>query len=241
MAFTDITTNLEFSDAESAWDSWMYTNSPPWHPGLNVNETRNVSGARNAVKDLLDVVRKIEQLQTLEVPNFADPENPSWVSMELVGTNVNGAFISDMVDYLDGAPVVEVALEHYQSLMALLRSMGMDVRMGPTADNDFAAAMLAGQTGALSMNVHNVVDPTDTGNGFEIDHEHKVSVHIPTGTFIVECDGRPQDPEQVVQKWHEAKTIARLTGEEDELLAYARAYAASQRTGQAQRVIQSRV
>jgi hypothetical protein len=52
-----------------------------------------------------------------------------------------------------------------------------------------------------------------------------LSVHLPTGTFIVECTHGDVDKNVVAEKWEEALTMASLTGEEDTLLAYAREYA----------------
>lgn len=234
--FGNVTEHLHSHD-ESEWDRWLEQNRPNWID-LNLGSTRT-GGARAAVKDLLASVRKVEEFDRLEVPDFRDVDSPSLVALELAATNVNGQFISDMTEYLDGTPHVERALQHYQDLMQMLRSMGMDVQAPDTVDNDLAAAMLAGQTGVLNLKVVNPVNPEE-GREFDIDHEHSVSLHLPTGSFLVDCHVRPSDPEEIDQKWQEAKTIARLTGEEDELLAYARAYAAQQRTGQAQRIFQVR-
>lgn len=230
--FPNITERLD-SQSESEWDRWLEQNPPNW-ADLNLGSSRT-GGARAAVKDLLAVVRRVEEYEYLEVPDFRDTDNPCLVPLQLVATNVNGQFISDMTEYLDGTPHVERALQHYKDLIQMLRSMGMDVQAPDTVDNDLAAAMLAGQTGVLNLKVVNPVNP-EPDCEFEIDHQHTVSLHLPTGTFLVDCHVRPDDPEEIDQKWQEAKTIARLTGEEDELLAYARAYAAQQRSGNAQRI-----
>lgn len=220
---------------EHEWDRWIEQNLPDWKDTLTLGDS-TTGGARAAVKDLLKVVRAVEKHDSLELPDFTDVANPSYARFELVASNVNGQFISDMAEYLDGETAVNQALEHYQSLLTMLRSMGVDVQTPATVDNDFAAAMLSGQSGSLHMEVSNVVHP-DEGREFQVDHEHTLSVHLPTGTFLVECNARPQDPDEIDQKWREAKTIARLTGEEDELLAYARKYAAEQRSGRAQSIV----
>lgn len=233
----NITQRLD-STRESEWDQWIEQNLPSWKDSLTLGES-TTGGARAAVKDLIKVVRAVEQHDSLELPDFTDIDNPSYAKFDLVASNVNGQFMSDMAEYLDGETAVNQALEHYQSLLSMLRSMGVEVQAPDSATNDFSAAMLSGQNGSLNMAVRNPIRP-EKGREFEVDHEHTLSVHLPTGTFLVECSVQPQDPEEIDQKWREAKTIARLTGEEDELLAYARQYAASQRTGQAQSIIKVR-
>lgn len=173
---------------------------------------------RAAVTTLLNLVRGYEDLETIQVPDFSDPDNPSWRELELYATNVNSEFVNDMTEYLDGAPTIEQAAQLYEQMLQTLRSVGILVQ--DKSSNDFMAALLAGEKATLHMEVYALAEE---GNGTDTDH--KLSVHLPTGTFIVECTHQDVDKTTVAEKWEEALTMASLTGQEDTLLAYARAYA----------------
>lgn len=200
---------------EYRWREFVRDNQPGWDTSTLGGNTHN---QRQAIEAFLKKVRYFESLDTLDVLDVRDPDTPAWMSMELYETNVNDNLISELVEYLDGGPSVEKALEIYQQLVDTLKSIG--VHVGPVSSNDFMAALVAGHKGALNMKVTNLA-----GENFTPDHTHHLSAHLPSGTFVVECEQMSVDQDTVADRWEEAKTIAALTGEEDELLAYAREYA----------------
>jgi hypothetical protein len=173
---------------------------------------------RAAVTALLNLVRSYEDLETIQVPDFSDPDNPSLRELELYATNVNAEFLNDLTEYLDGAPTIEQAAQLYDQMLQTLRSVGILVQ--DKSSNDFMAALLAGEKATLHMEVYALAE-----QGNNTDTDHKLSVHLPTGTFIVECTHQDVDQTEVAEKWEEALTMASLTGQEDTLLAYARGYA----------------
>lgn len=204
------------SDAEYAWREFIRDNPPNWITSMLGNHIH--PHPRAAVTSLLEVVREFESYESLQVPDMSDPASPAWMELELYETNVNAEFVSELTEYLDGAPTIEQAADLYDQMLATLRSAGIAV--SAKSRNDFLAALLAGEKSTLNMEVANL-----NNEDGEYDHHHTLSVHLPTGTFIVECNHAALDTNTVAEHWEEAKTIAALTGEESELLAYARGYA----------------
>lgn len=198
------------------WSEFVRDNPVEWPTDLFVHKTHTY--ARPAVNQFLTAVRAFEDLESIEVPDLSNPDAPAYVTLELYDTNVNAELLSDLAEYLDGAPTVEKVAEVYQELLNALRAVGINV--GTKSENDFMAALLAGDNETLRMTVMGLAEEDG-----DVDRSHKLSVHLPTGTFIVECDHADVDPNHVAEKWEEAMTMASLTGDEDTLLAYAKAYA----------------
>lgn len=219
-------------DDHSTWHEFCRDNPIDWPEfGFQHHTT-----PRAAVKNLLEAVRNIEDRATIQVPRLSHPyQSPEYREMELYGSNVNADFMSELTEYLDGAPTVERALELYQELLQSMRAAGIQVG-DKKGENDFLAALLAGDRKSLNIPVTHLAE-----EGIENrDGNHRLTVHLPTGTFIVECDHREVDRNAVAEKWEEAKTMASLTGEEDLLLGYAKAYAQNAIKGRTERILQER-
>ena len=97
------------------------------------------------------------------------------------------------------------------------------------------AALLSGDKASLGVRVFNLAE-----TNHNVDNAHKLSVHLPTGTFVVECNHQAVDHNEVAEKWEEALTMASLTGREDALLAYATAYAKDHAKKRTQTIIKER-
>ena len=221
------------NDLYYKWTEFVRDNQPETSVS-RLGTNRTLSNPRLAVSEMLKVVREIEEIDKIQVPNLGDLDNPSWLNLELYETNVNAEILSDLTEYLDGAPTVEKAAAIYRDLLETLRSIGIPIQA--KNDNDFLAALLAGDKSSLSIEVQALAG----ADGWASDQDHKLSLHLPTGTFIVECSSREVDHNQVAEKWEEAKTLASLTGEEDELLAYARKYAESHNSNRTKQILKTR-
>lgn len=216
--FSELNDNsMSRTDHYYVWQEFLRDHEPDWPSNLLEHKTH--SYARPAVTQYLKALQAFEELESIQVPDFSNPEKPGYMTLDLYDTNVNAELLSDLAEYLDGAPTIEQAAQLYQQMLDTLRSVGISV--GKKSENDFMAAMLAGDSEVLNMQVQRLAE-----QGMSLDRHHRLSTHLPSGTFIVECDHAMTDRNQVAEKWEEAVTMASLTGQEDDLLAYAKAYAA---------------
>lgn len=217
-------------DHQVAWEQLLRDDEPEWASVLGQGEHARL---KDACAALLKLVRRIDGYDCIEVPDLGDPDNPSFRTLDLYDTNYNQALSQDLADYLDGAPTVEKAAELYTELLGTLRACGFVLDQSST--NDFQAALLNGDKAALGVRVFQLAGENHTD-----DNEHKLSMHLPTGTFVVECNHREVSRDQVAEKWEEALTMASLTGQTDELLAFAQAYAKDHRKKRTTRIIRER-
>ncbi len=196
--------------------------------GLRTNELRTF------VATVLRNVRKLEDVESFEIPDLRNPAKMGWLTLELHDTNVTGSFLQSMADYLDGGPAVERAHNAYVELLAALRDLG--VVLPPLDENQFMAA-IAGPAEAV-LNVELGRAHQEGGR----DYEHQLSLHLVSGTFVVSCSAKTQniDPDKVALEWERASAIAELTGKESELLAYARRYALHQQAELVETTIRKR-
>ena len=203
-------------DHRVAWEEFIRDNPPAWDASLLGSDSH--IHVRAGVAAFLRIIRDLDGMSTIQVPDFGDPDNPSYKTLDLYDTNYNEGVASDLAEYLDGAPTVEKALELYKEFLETLRGCG--IVFDATVENDFQAALLSGDKASLGVRVFNLAE-----TNHNVDNDHKLSVHLPTGTFVVECTHREVRKDDVAEKWDEALTMASLTGREDALLAYATAYA----------------
>lgn len=222
------------NDLVVQWNQYLRDNPADWAGSAeNHLGAFNHQHARAGVTALLKIVRDFEDLDEIRVPDLGDPYSPSYRALKLDDTNVNAELLSDLTEYLDGAPTIEQAAELYQQMLETLRSVGITVQ--GKSPNDFLSALLAGEKATLNMQVFNLAEEAQ-----RVDHDHKLSVHLPTGAFIVECSHNNGDKNVVAEKWDEARTMASLTGEEDTLLAYARGYAAEHNARRTKEILKER-
>ena len=212
------------------WETFFDKNKPNWDAKL-LRHWEVFEGPRLAVQQLLKIVRSIEQEEVLQVPNAGDLAHPSWLTLELTGSNVNSEFTTDMVEYLDTDAAAERILDLYDKIRNELRYLG--ILTNEKNQEEFIAAVMSGDKAKFSMEITNPL----TEGGY--DTEHTLSVHLPTGTFVVECNHR-EPKNQILEEWEQARTIAALGGEEDELLAYARAYAKKNHKRRSKTIIKAR-
>jgi hypothetical protein len=206
--------------------------TPPTPPLTDLLGEQALKGERQAVEHLLKKVRAADALASIQIPDLRDVENLAWLDLELFETNVNDKFITDLADYLDGAPSVEEAHGLYEQMLRTLRSVG--IVMDPSkSKNDFQAALLSNEP--LNVTVGPIAE-VEHGR----DHEHDLTMDLRTGTFIVNCSMRVANRNTIAEKWEEAQVLAQFTGKEDELLAYARRYAETEAQRRAEKILKER-
>lgn len=201
-------------DQRSKLDTLSRDKSPSWDVAML--STYSHSNQRMVIKYALEQVRKIEELETIQIPDLRDPDKPAWLTLELFNSNYKADFEQDCLDVLDGAPTVAEALEHYNAFRATLGKIGLV--LDEREENHILEA-LAGKKEALTVGIGTVLNM----DGIP-DQEHAISIHLPTGTLYSRCGVRRVDKDAIAEKWEEAKMLASLTGSEDELLVYAREY-----------------
>lgn len=197
----------------------------------NILGSDGFTSERAMVQALLTRIRQADDLTSIQVPDLRDPSNPAWLDLDLDATNLNSTLSQDLQEYLEGAPSVTKALQLYEELRQALRGIG--VVMFDATENDFQRALLNGDHSGLTVGLN-----TPDEEGFLQDHDHTLTMHLVSGTFIVNCSIAQHG--EVADRWEEALTMASLTGEEDVLLAYARESARKTSEERAAKIIKER-
>lgn len=178
--------------------------------------------AGDAMKALLHMVAKIDSLETIQIPDLRDPENVrEMLDLHFVSSTVPGTLASDIADYLDGLPKVSEALDYYDKLVTVLRQIGVVTVKQNATEIAKALSSLEGIT--IEIKPKAPMSP----DGTYPDHQHVVRFNLAAGLVQVDCEN--DFDVNAHQEWREAMTIASLTGQEDELLEYARAKTAQKR------------
>lgn len=209
--------NLRDAGHRLRFQEMLRDNKPNWDGDVRLRQ-EVIAGDRLAAKSFLTDVENMEAFEEFDVPDLRDPQNPTWLTLELHDTNVSGEFIQSLKDYLDGGSVVEEVKKHWDEITRLMRSAGLVLEEKDEAS--FSSALAGGDPVTIQVQS----PPNEAGH--MLDHTHSVVLHLPTGTMIVNCANSAQvNNNEIAHKWEEALTMASLTGKEDELLAYARRFA----------------
>lgn len=190
------------------------------------------------VRKLLELVRAADGLESIEIPDQRQTTEPGWLELELYETNVNSNFVSDLVDYLDGSSSVAEAARIYEELRNCMRGLG--VYLSPLNENDFSKGLLGANDAYVTTTLGLTSEDVDAENKDGRDHHHTLRMHLLSGTFVVDCDVKDTNKDEAVTRWEEAMTIASLTGEEDVLVAFARASVEDKRKKRARAILAQR-
>lgn len=210
---------------------WAINDPQEWSQGLVGTTTWQTD--RQVVQHLLRVVDKIDALAEITVPDLRDFEALEWMALEVDQSNYNGSFRQSLTDYLSGASAMERAVQAYDDLRDVLRSVG--IAMGPLSENDFQRALLEGEESAVRVEI----GPVTGEEGTRVDHT--LHMHLSSGTFAVTCPANHASPDEVAVEWERVKTIAQLTGQEPALLAFAQEYGRTKDEKRARRVMRERM
>lgn len=202
-----------------------------WQAGLGVTPLET---ARDGAGHLLQAIAKVEDLESIEIPDLRDGSVQS-LHLKLVTSNLSGEFLAELRDYVDGSPSIEEAAIHYRKMLEALRMAGM-VFDSAINTNEFLTALVSGDKKALTMKLL-------ASDLHGIDADHKMVLHLVTGTIAVECSIRgreaAEDKDKIAHAWEESCALASLTGQQDALLAYARRYVENAEKERARQVIEA--
>lgn len=226
-SFNGLTNGLSTSQ-QATFRDWLADNQPSWAPATFFG-AKTFTVERHMVEEVLRLVRHADDLEAIEVPDLRDPDSPAWMTLEFVDSNLNGDFLSDLQEYMEGEPSVQRAAELYSELKDCLRTLG--VVFGDAKEDDFSRALLAGTLTVDCGTIH-----SEDSDG---DVSHSLSMDLMSGTFVVNCSLRIRAGD-TAYAWQEAKAIASMTGEESELLAFARETARREGEKRAKKIITHR-
>jgi len=195
-----------------------------------------VDGAleRAAVESFHAAVMQMEEIDQVEIPDLRKGgRRAAWLTLKLVETNVNGQFLADLGDYIDSNDgSLEVVQKAYEGLVDAFRAVGVVLPASLTG-NQLHEALIQGDRNALTVSMGKAI-----ADDLNADQHHGIAVNLATGTFVVQCTVDAKD--KIAHDWDEAVFKAEITGQEDELLAYARAYARNRLEERTKKIVRKR-
>jgi len=194
--------------------------------------------SRKAVEAILRRVRLFEDLTELPIPDLLDNDHPVWMGLALYDTNVSGEFIQTLVDFLDTTSSMKDVQEAYEELRRAMTRLGFVL---PERSEDDLASALQTDNASMYVTLSPVWDANkdNTGEYSSTDDEHTVYLHLTSGCLLVSCT-KTDMREQAGQAWEEAITVASLTGQQSNLLAFANEYVKNNAEGNARKFVNSR-
>lgn len=234
--FQSLVIDLGPGQAQVTASEFIRDNPPTWNPVTLVG-THSTPVERSAVEILLEKVRRCDDLDSIQIPDLRDGDHPAWLELDLYETNLNSNLMTELTDYLNGSPTMEEALRIYEELRQCLRGIG--IVLDDKSEVDFQRGLLGDDPeGVVAQLGAYPVGLTPQGT-IGPDTDHVLRMHLPTGTFIVQCQHRTSN-DSVIDRWDEARAVASLTGEEDTLLAFARELARKDHEKEARKIIRAR-
>lgn len=210
---------------------WMRENKPEWFDVLGKTGYQNERAAAAGVARL---VRDLESLDEVSIPDLRDPTEPSWLALKLHSTSYSREFAESLVDFINGQPVVEQIQEHWSAIVDLLRRAGIVVE--ELVESDFHA-MLQGEKERVNVTTRNIAAPDEEGGK---DNKHVVGFNLATGTITVACEHRDAAPEAIATEYEIARIKAEAKGELDAFLGYQANILNSQHDDRFQRAVRQR-
>lgn len=177
------------------------------NPGFQTHFTRSIyKNEREAMRSLRDHIDRFDAWATVEIPDYRNPVDIKWLSLDLHDTNVDGSVMRQVADYLDSEPIANQVKAKYDELRQLLKILGLN--LGEMAEDDFMRAASTGSDEALAIRI----DGTDNT-------AHTVHLHLATGTLHVACGAMHRENGE---QWELARFEAEMKGELDAFLNFYR-------------------
>jgi hypothetical protein len=191
-----------------------------------------------AVEGILKRIREFEDLSEIPIPDLLDNDNPKWMSLALYDTNVTGEFIQTLVDFLDTAASMKDVLAAYEELRKAMTRLGFVL---PERSEDDLSSALNTDNASMYVTLSPVwnANSDNTTEQSKPDDEHTVYLHLTSGCLLVSCT-KTDMRDQAGQAWEEAITVASLTGQQSNLLAFANEYVKNNAEGNARKFANSR-
>jgi hypothetical protein len=81
-------------DHRVAWEEFIRDNPANWSTSL-LGDEQHIH-VRTGIAAFLKIVRDFDGMSTIQVPDFGDPDHPSWKTLDLYDTNYNQAVANDL-------------------------------------------------------------------------------------------------------------------------------------------------
>lgn len=201
----------EFAQQRQNFVDWLRETGGSWKEFLGTTTWNN---EREAAGGIARIVRIIESLDEVSIPDLRDPANPQWLPLKLHSTTYSRDFTQSLVDFINGQPLVEQIQEHWNAMTSLMRRAGLVT--GDLEESDFHA-MLQGELDRVGIEVNPVSAPNEEGGR---DVPHTVGFNLATGTITVTCSVRDTHPNDVATEYEVARIKAEVQGELDSFLGY---------------------
>lgn len=185
---------------------------------LKDGRTTFTSSTRETMAVIYPVLRKWrEEEETLvEIPNLATSEG-TW-HFETVSTDVTPDLLDGIAAVVEGAEDIKEAARLYKELRKVLSRSGLFL---PHKREGSFARLISGDAEGMPVAIRNNDTPGQDGVGLA-DGSHELWVDLLTGEVSIHCG--PADAMNVnttriaSEAWEEARTIASITGQEQELV-----------------------
>lgn len=179
---------------------------------------------RQGVAKFLEILRAFAGVSQVTIPDLRGVDldrgkaDFGKLTLNLADSNFDKRLYSELLDHVQGESVIERLKEHLDGVARELRNLGLVVR--PTAN---LATLTKASPSDLPVRLTVRPDDDIDSNGAPTrDAEHELHIDLLRGTLTVSCSR--DIGEDVLQAWEVARFKAELTGEEDVLLAYAKAF-----------------
>jgi hypothetical protein len=217
-----------YSEDYKHLEEWITKNSLPF----NTEPISYQSQMRTAVMKFAERCREVDMIDELTLPTGDNASRE--LTFQRITSNYSASFNAELLDYVQTGPVLERIQTTYDQLLNDFKTLGIVVNNRMTG-GDLAQA-IHGDLTKIAATVRANEDE-DTGN--TIDPHHTVSFDFATGTVVVDC-GRQTDLTEVSEAWEIAKFKAEMTGEEEALYAYAKAYREPREQARLKKIIKQR-
>jgi hypothetical protein len=224
----------EYDAVEAFESSGAHPFGPQTDDRIDCRNRNFGSQPRKAVTFMLNQCEAVNQVPSIELPDFRDALNPTTHTFEFLETNYSGSFAQELRDFQQTGPIMDRIKEHYRELLADLELLGVVLPERPE-DTAFEKA-ISGDFTELAVGIR-PVDLEDDGDS--LDSQHIIYMNFPSGTITVSCR-HPGHPDAKAQ-WEIDRFKFEATGELSELMAYARAFHAKPDRKKAKKIANERI
>lgn len=201
-----------YSIRQQVTDALLRT-KPNWMDDIPLG-TRTFDSQRAALNTLAKLLRTMDDVGSIDIPDFTDPEKPKWMTLKLYRTTAGSDLLQTISEMLEGQPIVEKLASKWGEMVDLFRQLG--VVMPKVPETEFGQLLATGEA-TLEVDVA-AEDEHGTDSRW-----HSLRVNLLTGTIVVACSAATTKNE-IATEYDMALIKAQMTGKEDEFLRYARHY-----------------
>lgn len=169
----------------------------------------NKTAHRAAAKKFLAACQQVDNLVGLDLPDYRDPSNPAWLTLDLAETNYTQEFEQTVKLYLDTEETAKALKLQIAELVKTLRALGTVVTPPDEESTAYAEAAMG--------NLHRVTATMDAVG--QHDGSHQVLLNLIDGTVRVAC-GKGEARGEAANAYEIAKFKAEITGQLDQFTSF---------------------